>query len=158
MLITSINRANRHAVNEILLDAWGELKMYTKEKVHLLDKLSGYVAIENSQIKGVITYHIDNHFYEIVSLNSFEPNRGIGSMLLQKAIETAHQNQCYKIWLVTTNDNLDALSFYQKRKFDLIDVYNNAITQLRRKKPSIPTIGNHGIPIKHEIEMARFIN
>jgi hypothetical protein len=34
----------------------------------------------------------------------------------------------------------------------LVAIHRNAIEISRKLKPSIPIIGKHGIPIKHEIE------
>ena len=53
----------------------------------------------------------------------------------------------------TTNDNLNALRFYQKRGFVLVAVHRNAMEQARKLKPEIPLIGNDGIPLRDEIEL-----
>ena len=55
--------------------------------------------------------------------------------------------------LITTNDNLSALRFYQKRSFDMVRLYLNAVEEARKIKPEIPLTGNDGIPIRHEIEL-----
>jgi len=54
--------------------------------------------------------------------------------------------------LLTTNDNLNAIGFYQKRSFELVGVNLGAIDREREQKPSIPLIGQNGIPIHHEVE------
>ena len=90
---------------------------------------------------------------EILSLDSLKENRGIGSRLLGEAVEEARRAGCARVMLITTNDNLRALRFYQKRGFDMVRIYRNAVDESRKIKPEIPLIGDHGIPIKHEIEM-----
>ena len=45
------------------------------------------------------------------------------------------------------------LPLYQKRGFDLVRVYHNALEQARKLKPEIPLTGLDGIPLKHEIEL-----
>ncbi|GAB6277014.1 MAG: hypothetical protein SAMD01599839_15540 [Rectinema sp.] len=57
------------------------------------------------------------------------------------------------MWLVTTNDNIDALRFYQKRGFELLKIHRNAISKSRKIKPTIPETGNYGISIRDEIEL-----
>ena len=58
------------------------------------------------------------------------------------------------MWLITTNDNLNALRFWQKRGFHLIKIYPSAIDKVSRKiKPQIPKMGADGIPIRDEIEL-----
>jgi len=159
MLITSINRTNRHVVNEVILNTYGSSIMQTKDKSHILNSLPGFIVIKNSQILGIALYDIAQKSYEIVAMTSFISNTGIGSMLLQKSIETAHHKECEKIWLVTTNDDLESLSFFQKRKFELVKIHRHSITRLREEseEETIPIIGNHGIPLKHELELVRMI-
>jgi hypothetical protein len=55
--------------------------------------------------------------------------------------------------LITTNDNLNALRFYQKRGLALVAVHRNALEESRRIKPEIPLIGSDGIPLRDEIEL-----
>jgi hypothetical protein len=58
------------------------------------------------------------------------------------------------LWLISTNDNLNALKFYQKRGFSLVKLYKNAVNETRKKiKPEIPLIGENGIPIRDEVEL-----
>jgi hypothetical protein len=56
--------------------------------------------------------------------------------------------------VVTTNDNLGALRFYQRRGFVLAALRPGAITEARRTlKPEISEIGADGIPIRDELEL-----
>lgn len=61
----------------------------------------------------------------------------------------------YRIWLITTNDNLNALGFYQKRGFRIKAVYPGAVDEARRIKPEIPLAASNGIPIRDEIELEK---
>jgi DNA-3-methyladenine glycosylase I len=67
--------------------------------------------------------------------------------------KVARQSGCRRLWLVTTNDNLNALRFYQKRGFALVAVHRNALEISRKLKPEIPLIGADGIPLRDEIEL-----
>lgn len=79
-------------------------------------------------------------------------NQGIATALVNKVIDAAANNKCAKIKLITTNDNINALRFYQKRGFDMVKLYHNALDTARKLKPSIPLLGEFDIPLKHEIE------
>ncbi|MFD0715655.1 GNAT family N-acetyltransferase [Paenibacillus sp. GCM10027626] len=124
----------------------------SRGQVHSLDKLPGYVVITDSEIKGLITYNICNNECEIVSLDSKVEGQGIGSKLVNLVIEKAKERKCRRLWLITSNDNIRAIRFYQKKGFDIKAVHQNAITEARKMKPSIPLIGFDGIPVRHEIE------
>ncbi|NGX27911.1 MAG: hypothetical protein K940chlam1_00083 [Candidatus Anoxychlamydiales bacterium] len=88
-----------------------------------------------------------------MTLNAFKQFQGIGSLLLKKVIKTAIKNNCKKIKVLTTNDNIDALRFYQKRGFKMIKLHLNALEKDRKLKPSIPKIGDYKIPIQDAIEL-----
>jgi hypothetical protein len=55
--------------------------------------------------------------------------------------------------VATTNDNLNALRFYQKRGLVLVTLHRNALVRTRQLKPQIPSIGNDGIQSRDEIEL-----
>jgi len=56
---------------------------------------------------------------------------------------------------VTTNDNLAALALYQKAGWRLSALRPGAVDATRRmQKPGIPEIGEHGIPLRDELELS----
>lgn len=63
-----------------------------------------------------------------------------------------------RLWLITTNDNMEALRFYQKRGFILSALYPNALEESRKLKPEIPEVGLEGIPLRDEIELEFKLN
>ena len=117
-------------------------------------KLPGFIAYLGNEKSGVLTYEIMGKSCEIVTIESLKEKNGVGSLLLEKLKDTAKAKNCKKIWLITTNDNLNALDFYQKRGFNITNVYPNAVTKTRETvKPEIPLYGENGIEIKDEIEL-----
>jgi GNAT superfamily N-acetyltransferase len=77
----------------------------------------------------------------------------VGTALLDAVKRIALEAGCRRVYLTTTNDNLRALRFYQRRGFRLVAVYAGAVDRARAHKPQIPAIGMHGIPIRDEIEL-----
>jgi GNAT superfamily N-acetyltransferase len=73
-------------------------------------------------------------------------------------VARARELDCKRVQLLTTNDNLNAIGFYQKRGFELVGVNLGAIDKERALKPSIPFIGKNGIPIRHEVEFAMYLS
>ena len=118
------------------------------------DNLNGYYASDrNGKRTGLITFDIQNDQCEIVTLDAFVKCSGIGTELIKKVIEEIKPKGCRRLWLITTNDNLDAVRFYQRRGFVIHAVHKNAIEKSRLLKPSIPLLGYYGIPVRDEIEM-----
>ncbi len=75
-------------------------------------------------------------------------------MAVKEEVKKVAQNlYCKRICLITTNDNLDALCFWQKIGFSIKAIYRDAVVRARCLKSEIPLIGNHGIPIRDEIEL-----
>ncbi len=158
MCIVTVNEHNRKMVAELVASNWGSPLVVSRGRVHSPADLPGFLYMEGSAIKGIISYDICDNECEVVLLESFEENRGIGGTLLMLAIETATKLGCSRIWLVTTNDNTKAMRFYQKKWFDLKTVHHNSIAKARQLKPEIPLYGNDGIPILHEIEFEMLLN
>jgi N-acetylglutamate synthase-like GNAT family acetyltransferase len=102
---------------------------------------------------GLISFEIIGTDCEVISLDALEKHSGIGTQLLDHAKVAAKERGCKRIWLITTNDNLEALRFYQRRGFVISTIHENAIAESRKLKPTIPLIGNFGIQIRDEIEM-----
>ncbi|RME26780.1 MAG: GNAT family N-acetyltransferase [Candidatus Zixiibacteriota bacterium] len=115
--------------------------------------LPGFVAIDDANERvGLATYRIENRECELVTLDALKKWQGIGTALLERVAAAARQAGCRRLWLITTNDNIDAIRFYQRRGMHLVAVHVDALTRSRRLKPGIPAIGCYGIPIRDEIE------
>jgi len=151
--IRKIGQGDKPWVKKLFKTRWGSDFVVTRGEVHYCNKLSGFVAEVSGENKGLITYKIKDKELEIVSLDSLMEGKGIGTRLINEVIEFAREVKARRIWLITTNDNVDAVKFYQRRGFRIKDVYPGAIDMSRKLKSSIPEIGNYGIPIRDEIEL-----
>ena len=78
--------------------------------------------------------------------------------MLAAVAEEAVRRGARRLWLITSNDNLDALRFYQRRGMRLRAIHRDAIDQARLIKPSIPVVGNFGIAIRDELELELLLN
>ena len=153
MELRKIDRENRERVNDFIVRQWFTLQMVVHGESIDLGKAEGWYACEDDEIIGLITYRITGNEMEILSLDSLRENKGTGTALLQQALSDARNSGLVRVSLITTNDNLHALKYYQKRGFDMIRFYHNAVDEARKIKPEIPLIGMDGIPLKHEIEL-----
>lgn len=159
MELEKICACNRQSVNELIAKRWFSTVMVLRGEPVDMTALDGFVAYEPGRaIAGLITYRIAGRECEITSLDSVTENRGVGSALLNRVTETASGLGCARIRLITTNDNLNAMRFYQKRGFDMAAFYRNALDRSRKLKPSIPEVGDFGIPLRHEIEFEKVLN
>lgn len=132
---------------------WGAPIVISRRKQYPVENLPGFAAFQNDEYVGLITLCIENSECQIVTLNAEIENIGIGTGLINYAIEYAVQKKCKRIWLITTNDNTPALRFYQKRGFKIKAIYCNEIEFACKLKPEIPLYGIDNIPIWDEIEL-----
>ncbi len=148
-----ITQADRKWVEEFYIQRWGSGRVVTRGKLYMVAALDGFIAWSARTRLGLITFHHVEEELEIVTLDSLEPGQGIGTLLINTALDHAYKSSCWRIWLITTNDNTPALRFYQKRGFHLAKIHKDAIQVSRQLKPEIPLIGLDGIPIRDEIEL-----
>ncbi|MGJ3241098.1 MAG: GNAT family N-acetyltransferase [Anaerolineae bacterium] len=175
--IRPLQREDREWVAHFLDEHWGSTQMVTRGRVLYGHLLPGFVAerskpptpgeeveeldddateenpIVTMEKIGLLTYNVEDQECEIISLDSHIRGIGVGTALVNELIDAAKESKIKRIWLITTNDNLPALKFWQKRNFELAVIHRNAIEQARRLKPQIPITGLEGIPIRDEIEL-----
>ncbi|MBE2222502.1 MAG: GNAT family N-acetyltransferase [Anaerolineae bacterium] len=138
---------------QFIREQWGEDAVVSRGVLYQPSTLPGFLAEYDGNIAGLLTYHIKDNECEIVTIDATQRLLGVGTMRLDAVIEAAKEAGCHRLWLITTNDNLPALRFYQRRGFVLVAVHRNAIETSRTLKASIPKIGIDGIPIRDEIEL-----
>jgi DNA-3-methyladenine glycosylase I len=132
--------------------SWGSTTIVTRGTVHDGSQLPAFLAVQGEDIVGLATYRVAGGECELVSLDSLREGQGIGSGLLARVGQEAARHGCGRLWLITTNDNLEAIRFYQRRGLHLVAVHPGAVDDARRIKPTIPLVGQHGIPIRDELE------
>jgi ribosomal protein S18 acetylase RimI-like enzyme len=141
------------------VERWGAPVAVSGGRLHRLDQLPGLVALDGGgAIAGVVTWLIEEEDCELVSIDALVEGRGVGTALIEAACRVAAAAGCCRVHLVTTNDNMRALRFYQRRGFVLCELRAGAIEHSRRLKPEIPLIGADGIPIRDELVLERSLS
>lgn len=154
MTVRDLDRARDRAWAEAALgaDLGGALQARRGEVIDVL-ALPGLVAERHKEPVGLLLYQLDDGRGEVELAALATPIRGVGggTALIEALRERAAGRP---IWLVTTNDNVDALRFYQRLGFRIREVRVGAVDAARRSlKPSIARIGAHGIPLRDEFEL-----
>jgi GNAT superfamily N-acetyltransferase len=134
---------------------WGGETVVSRGAVWEPAALPGFVAEEGGRPVGLITYRDAGDECEIVTIDALVERAGVGTILIEAVVAAARAAGRTRVWLITTNDNLDALRFYQRRGFVLAALHRDAVAGSRLLKPSIPAVGAHGIPIRDELELER---
>lgn len=143
----------RAALATRLVERWGTTVIISRDREHDAAGLPALVAARGATLAGLATYALEDGDCELVTLDAYEQRQGVGSALLAALGALAAGEGCGRLWLGTTNDNLDALRFYQRRGMRLAAVHRGAVDRARELKPSIPAEGLYGIPIHDELEL-----
>jgi GNAT superfamily N-acetyltransferase len=151
--IRPIGPEDRVWVGSLIRERWGGPTVVAHGAVFHPEDLPGFVGEIEGAAAGLLTYHLDGTGCEVVTIDALLPGRGVGTGLIQAAADTARAMGSGRLWLITTNDNLDALGFYFRRGFRVAAVRVGAIDRARVLKPTIPAVGQYGIPIRDEIEL-----
>lgn len=152
--IRDINDKDYLWINNFAKKDWGSTTIVTKNTIHEISELPGFVATQRDRPIGFIIYKIDNNECEIIALKSLIEKIGVGESLLNAVKNKVQLENFKRLYLITTNDNMEALKFYQERGFVIKNVYLNKLKEYREKiKPEIPFVGNNGIALRDEIEL-----
>lgn len=157
--VRAIEPADRPAVRWMQIEQWGAATAVGHGVVWRPAELDGLLALDGDEIVGVLTYTPpdDDGTMEIVTVDALRRHEGIGTELIEAAMTEAAGRGARRVVLTTTNDNVDALRFYQRRGFRLCRLRPGQVAQSRRLKPEIPLIGSYGIPLTDELELERAV-
>ncbi|XVV08195.1 GNAT family N-acetyltransferase [Actinoplanes sp. CA-131856] len=146
--------ADRDLVTALLTRSWGTPTVVAHGVRYDASALPALIAWRDGEPAGLLTYRLGTDGLEIVTFDALTRHQGVGTALLDAVIKVAHDHHATRVWLITTNDNLDALRFYQRRGLRITGVSPGAVDEARRLKPSIPLTGDYGIEIHDELTVA----
>jgi GNAT superfamily N-acetyltransferase len=115
--IRPVEPSDRDWVIGFLRDRWGSERQVANGEVFYPADHPGFIALVGGVPAGLVTYRIAGDACEITLIDAGSRHEGVGTTLLAATEAAARGHGCSRIWLVTTNDNLDALRFYQRRGF-----------------------------------------
>lgn len=141
----------RDWARRVIADRWGSQTVVAHGVAYEAAGLPGLVAEEGGRPVGLLTYHVEGDACEIVTIDALEGRRGVGTSLIEAVASLGHR----RVWLITTNDNVGAQRFYERRGFRLVAVHEGAVARSRELKPEIPLHALDGTPIADELEYER---
>ena len=153
LTVRAVTPADAEGVRQHTIDTWHDDIVVAHGEVFRPHELPGFIALSDGEAVCLVTYRIDGDGCEILTIDSIRQGAGVGTRLIDTVKDVAIRAGCRRLWLLTTNDNLNAIGFYQKRGFSLVRVHVGAATEGRQLKPSIPLIGFAGIPVRDDIEL-----
>jgi ribosomal protein S18 acetylase RimI-like enzyme len=145
----------RAAIDALHEREWGGPYVVAHDTRYDLRSLPTLVGVDEADgaVVGALVWRADDDGLEVVSIAAATPGRGVGRALLSAAVDLARERGLRRIWLITTNDNLRALRFYQLNALRIVAVDPGAVDRARAIKPTIPTVATNGIPLHDELTL-----
>lgn len=153
VVIRPVEENDRPTVEWLTSQLWGAAEVVVHDGVFYPAELSGFIAERGGRIAGLVTFEVRESIVEIATINALDMYQGIGTMLIEAVRAEAKRLGCHQVTLTTTNDNIGALRFYQRRGFRLAAIRPGAVDRARQRKPEIPHTGDFGIPLRDEIDL-----
>lgn len=152
--IRPVAENDRPTVEWLTAQLWGSAEVVVHGGVFYPANLPGFIAERAGRIAGLVTFEVRSSVLEIATINALDLYQGIGTLLIDAVAAEARRRGCRHVTLTTTNDNIGALRFYQRRGFRLAAVRPGAVDRARQRKPEIPRTGDFGIPLRDEIDLS----
>ena len=154
VLVRPVQDGDRPTVEWLTTRLWGAPEVVVHDGAYYPAMLPGFIAERAGRIVGLVTFEVRPVVLEIITINALHRYAGIGTMLVEAVRAEAKRCNCSEVVLTTTNDNVDALRFYQRRGFRLAALRRGAVDRSRQVKPTIPRTGDHDIPLHDEIDLS----
>jgi GNAT superfamily N-acetyltransferase len=151
----AIEPATPGEIDRLVREHWGT-PIISIEKVYEPHELEGLAwRSAEDEVQGLVTWAIEDHSAEIVTMDAFVQGAHIGGRLLDAAEAELRGRGVRSLAVVTTNDNLRALSFYVRRGYRLTRVDLDGMERVRAMKPGIPETGQDGLPVRDMWELRK---
>jgi hypothetical protein len=136
-----------------------DLPVMTMRRDYLPGDVEGLAWRDGAgEAQGLVTWHIDGHEAEVVTLNAFQPGQHIGGRLLDGGEAELRKRGVRRVFITTTNDNLRAIAFYIRRGYRIVRVELDGMDRVRAGKPGVPLTGMEGVPLRDMLELQKAID
>ena len=155
VLVREATDADRAAARELFARDFGRTQIVAFGELMDVDQMPALVAVLHDEPSGALAYRLFGDALHIVALatDPMWQRSGVGGYLLAEAELLARRLELKRLVVATTNDNLPALYFYQRREYRLTDlVPNSVMLHTSRERP-----GFAGIPVRDEVRLEKRI-
>ena len=155
VLVREATDADRPAVRELFSRDFGRTQIVAFGEVMDIDQMPALVAVMTLDPSGALAYRLLGDALHIVALatDPMWQRSGVGGHLVAEAELLARRLQLTRILVATTNDNLPALYFYQRRGYRLsVLVPDSIITHTQQQ-----VAGFAGIPVRDEVRLEKWL-
>src|SRR5437899_4360409 len=155
VLVREATDADRRAARELFERDFGRTKIVAFGEVMDIDQMPALVAVMSVEPSGALAYRLLGNALHIVALatDPMWQRSGVGGHLVAEAELLARRLKLSRLVVSTTNDNLPALYFYQRRGYRLTNIVPESITVHTGQQVA----GFAGIPVRDEVRLEKLL-
>lgn len=153
VIVRPCEDADRQAVLDLFERDFGSTRVSAFEAEHALVDVPALVAtVKDGLLAGALAYRIDGEALQMLALatDPMWQRSGVGGHLVARAEVLAREAGCRRAVLVTSNDNLPALYFYQRQHYRVAAVAIGSLVARAAGRP-----GFAGIHVRDEIRLEK---
>src|ERR1700738_3104778 len=153
VLVREATDADRRAARELFQQDFGRTQIVAFGEVMDIDQMPALVAVMHIEPSGALAYRLMGNALHIVALatDPMWQRSGVGGHLVAEAELLARRLKLARLIVSTTNDNLPALYFYQRRGYKLTDLVPNSVIEHTHNEQ----LGFAGIPVRDEVRLEK---
>lgn len=155
VLVREATDADRPLVRALFERDFGRTRVIGFGQVLDVDAMPALVATMHEDVSGALAYRLLGDGLHIVALatDPMWQRSGVGGHLVAEAELLARRLSLARVIVTTTNDNLPALYFYQRRGYRLVSVSPGSM--LAHTEGVLP--GFAGIPVRDEMQLEKML-
>jgi ribosomal protein S18 acetylase RimI-like enzyme len=155
VLVREASDLDRAAARELFQRDFGRRQIVAFDTVMDMDQMPALVAVVHAEPSGALAYRLLGDALHIVALatDPMWQRAGVGAYLVAEAELLARRLKLARVVVTTTNDNLPALYFYQRRGYRLTALVADSVRYHTRQEHQ----GFAGIPVRDEIRLEKVL-
>ncbi len=155
VFIREATDGDRPAVRALFESDFGRTKIVAFGEVMDIDQMPALVAFMTAELSGALTYRLLGDALHMVALatDPMWQRSGVGGHLVAEAELLARRLTLQRTVVATTNDNLPALYFYQRRGYRMTDLVPGSISIHTGQEAA----GFAGIPVRDEVRLEKLL-
>jgi ribosomal protein S18 acetylase RimI-like enzyme len=153
VLVREATDADRAAARSLFDRDFGRTRIVAFGELIDIDQMPALVAVMHQEPSGALAYRLLGDALHIVALatDPMWQRSGVGGHLVAEAELLARRLNLRRLVVSTSNDNLPALYFYQRRGYRLTDLVPDSVIAHTKKAVA----GFAGIPVRDEIRLEK---
>lgn len=139
---------------KLVVEQWGDDAFIISGKVYPTSEMTLLGAwTPLGQLRGLAYYKVNGSTMLLGAIITIgERAKGVGKILFDAVLAEARTTRMRKMRALTTNDNFEAMKFYQRCGMRFETLYPGGADAFRAFKPGIYRNGKHGLPLRDILE------